>query len=96
MFGQVEGTGFEVIEEDFAASCTAGLSEGVRVDTDIRTSAADGVHRYAPDGRLISKIRIPEIVANVCFGGAGLNRLFICGTTSLYAAYLNVNGVSPI
>ncbi|MEM9048571.1 MAG: SMP-30/gluconolactonase/LRE family protein [Pseudomonadota bacterium] len=80
------------------ATCTNGLFDGFRVDRDGRiwSSAADGVHCLASDGRLIGKIHIPEIVANVCFGGAKLNRLFICGTTSLYAIFLNVNGVSPV
>ena len=80
------------------ASCTQGLFDGFRLDTQGRiwTSAGDGVHCYAPDGRLIGKLLIPETVANVCFGAAKLNRLFICGTTSLYAVYLNVNGVSPL
>ena len=80
------------------AECTNGLFDGLRLDRDGRiwTSAADGVHCYAPDGRLIGKVLIPEMVANVCFGGAKLNRLFICGTSSLYAVYLNVNGVSPV
>lgn len=80
------------------ADCTVGMFDGFRVDRDGRiwSSAADGVHCLAPDGRLIGKIQIPEIVGNVCFGGAKLNRLFICGTTSLYSAYLNVNGVSPV
>ncbi len=80
------------------AECTAGLFDGFRVDREGRvwTSAADGVHCHAPDGRLIGKVLIPEFVANVCFGGAKLNRLFICGTTSLYAVYLTVNGVSPV
>jgi gluconolactonase len=32
------------------------------------------------------------VVANVCFGGPKRNRLFICGTTSLYAIYLGVRG----
>ncbi|MEC8263736.1 MAG: SMP-30/gluconolactonase/LRE family protein, partial [Pseudomonadota bacterium] len=36
--------------------------------------------------------QIPEVVANVCFGGAKRNRLFITATTSLYAVYLNVSG----
>ena len=80
------------------AECTNGLFDGFRVDRAGRiwSSAADGVHCYAPDGRLIGKVLIPELVANVCFGGAKLNRLFICGTTSLYSVYLNVNGVSPV
>lgn len=78
------------------ADCTAGLFDGFRVDGEGRvwTSAADGVHCYATDGTLIGKIRIPELVSNVCFGGPVLNRLFICGTTSLYSAYLAINGPS--
>lgn len=80
------------------ADCKSGLFDGFRVDRDGRiwSSAADGVHCLTPDGTLIGKITIPEIVGNVCFGGPKLNRLFICGTTSLYSAFLNVNGVSPI
>jgi len=80
------------------AECTAGLFDGFRFDREGRiwTSAADGVHCLASDGRLIGKIVIPEMVANVCFGGPKLNRLFICGTTSLYSAFLSVNGVSPV
>lgn len=76
------------------ATCTSGLFDGFRLDTAGRiwTSARDGVHCYEPDGTLIGKILIPEIVANVTFGGARRNRLFICGTTSLYSAYLTVNG----
>ncbi|MEP3638838.1 MAG: SMP-30/gluconolactonase/LRE family protein [Paracoccaceae bacterium] len=80
------------------AECTNGLFDGFRLDASGRiwTSAADGVHCYDPDGTLIGKIKIPEFVANVCFGGPKLNRLFICGTTSLYSVYLDVNGVSPL
>jgi hypothetical protein len=43
-------------------------------------------------GELLGKIRVPEVVANVCFGGAKRNRLFICGTRSLYAIYLRTTG----
>jgi len=83
---------------EVVAECTSGFFDGFRLDRDGRiwTSAADGVHCLAPDGTLIGKIQIPEIVANVCFGGPKLNRLFICGTTSLYSVYLNVNGISPL
>lgn len=83
---------------DVFATCTEGVFDGFRVDRDGRiwTSAADGVHCLNTDGKLIGKVHIPELVANVCFGGSKLNRLFICGTTSLYSVFLNVNGVSPV
>ena len=74
------------------AECDAGFFDGMRIDADGRvwTSAGDGVHCFLPDGTLIGKIRIPELVANVEFGGPRRNRLFICGTTSLYACFLTV------
>jgi len=78
------------------AECTAGLFDGFRIDVhgNLWTSAFDGVHCYTPEGHLIGKIKVPEVVANVCFGGPKLNRLFICGTTSLYAVYLNTRGAT--
>ena len=77
------------------AECGNGMFDGFRLDRDGRvwTSAGDGVHAYHPDGTLLGKILLPEIVANVCFGGPKRNRLFICATSSLYAVHLNVNGV---
>jgi gluconolactonase len=78
------------------ATCTYGLFDGFRLDTkgNVWTSAGDGVHVYAPDGTLIGKIRVPEVVANVCFGGPKRNRLYICATTSLYAVYVNARGAT--
>jgi gluconolactonase len=76
------------------AQSTSGLFDGLRLDEAGRiwTSAGDGVHCYDPDGTLIGKILVPEVVANVVFGGPKRNRLFICGTTSLYAMLVQVNG----
>ena len=94
---EVKESGVALGKSKIFADCTAGIFDGFRVDRDGRiwTSAGNGVHCYLPDGTLIGKILIPELVANVCFGGAKLNRLFICGCTSLYSAYLGVNGISP-
>jgi len=76
------------------ATCTNDLFDGFRLDMsgNVWTSAGDGVHCFAPDGTLIGKIKVPEVVANVCFGGPKRNRLFICGTTSLYSIYVNAAG----
>ena len=78
---------------DFAA-CDAGMFDGFRVDTEGRiwSSAGDGVHCFAPDGTLLGKILIDEVVANVCFGGPKRNRLFICATTTLRSVYINARG----
>jgi gluconolactonase len=78
------------------ATATVGIFDGFRLDTRGRiwTSAGDGVHCYDPDGTLIGKITIPELVSNVTFGGVKRNRLFICGTTSIYSAYTTARGVS--
>jgi gluconolactonase len=40
----------------------------------------------------LGKIHIPETVANLCFGGMQRNRLYICGSTSLYAVYTSAQG----
>jgi gluconolactonase len=91
---------FEVHEDsslsggDVFATCTAGFFDGFRLDDAGRiwASAADGVHCYHPDGTLLGKVRVPEVTANVVFGGPKRNRLFICATSSLYAVLLPVNG----
>ena len=73
------------------STCEVGLYDGLRIDLhgNLWLSAGDGVHCHAPDGALLGRIRVPEAVANLCFGGPKLNRLFIAATTSLYAVYLN-------
>ena len=72
-----------------------GCSDGFRLDSDgnIWTSAADGVHCIAPDGRLLGKILVPELVSNVCFGGRAKHELYITATTSLYRVTLARSGI---
>jgi gluconolactonase len=74
--------------------------DGFRVDTDGNVWAAagwgdralDGVHVFAPNGEKIGAIHLPEIAANVCFGGVKRNRLFITASQSLYALYVDAQG----
>jgi gluconolactonase len=94
---KVDAKGAKLSGGEIFAECSAGFFDGFRVDRNGRiwTSAGDGVHCYDADGSLIGKILIPEMVANVTFGGTKLNRLFICGTTSLYSMYVTTNGSKP-
>lgn len=73
-----------------------GVPDGMRVDVNgnVWSSAADGVHCFAPDGTLIGKIKVPQTVANLTFGGPRRNRLFITATQSLYAIYLTTTGAT--
>lgn len=76
------------------AEINPGLPDGFRLDTggNVWTSAGDGVHCYSPEGALLGKIKIPEIVANLTFGGPRRNRLFITATTSLYSVFVAATG----
>ena len=73
------------------ATCDAGNFDGIRLDASGRiwAAAADGLHCFDPDGTLLGKLHIPEVVANFTFGGAKRNHLFICATSSLYAILVN-------
>lgn len=79
----------------------AGFADGIRCDVDgnIWASAGwvgdgyDGVHVFEPtEGVRIGQILLPEICSNVCFGGSKRNRLFMTGSTSLYAVYVETKG----
>jgi gluconolactonase len=50
------------------------------------------VHVFNPDGDRVAHILLPEICANLCFGGPRGNRLFMTASQSLYAVYTNVRG----
>jgi len=77
-----------------------GFADGIRVDVhgNVWSSAGwagegfDGVHIFAPDGDLIGRIHLPEICANLCFGGAKRNRLFMTASQSLYSLYTETQG----
>ena len=47
---------------------------------------------YNPEGKPIGKISLPERCANLCFGGARRNRLFMAASHSLYSLYTNALG----
>ena len=71
-----------------------GIPDGLRTDTNGRAfvSLGDGVQVFAPDGRLLGKIRTPETAANCTFGGAGKRTLFITAVSSVWSVELGVEG----
>ncbi|MCB9875066.1 MAG: SMP-30/gluconolactonase/LRE family protein [Planctomycetaceae bacterium] len=77
-----------------------GTPDGLRVDVDgnlwvgwgMGEDGLDGVSVFNPNGQLIGRIDLPERCANLCFGGRHRNRLFMCGSTSVYSLYVNTQG----
>ena len=78
----------------------SGFADGIRCDEDGNVWAAmgwvgdgyDGVHIHAPNGDRIGQIRMPDIIANLCFGGSKGNRLFMAGSQCIYAVYVETIG----
>ena len=85
-----------------------GAIDGIKVDTDGNlwcgwgwsgapgaTSAdLDGVMVFNPQGKAIGFIRLPERCANLAFGGAKKNRLYMASCHSLYALYVEAHGAA--
>jgi gluconolactonase len=77
-----------------------GCADGIRADVDGNIWIAggwvvygyDGVQCFNPEGALIGQIKLPEIGANLCFGGVKRNRLYIAASTSIYAVYVETQG----
>lgn len=60
-----------------------------------RAVGYNGVTVWSPEGKLLGRIRLPEVCGNICFGGPKRNRLFMAASQSLYAVYTATQGAGP-
>jgi gluconolactonase len=82
------------------ADFSPGFSDGIRCDMDGNVWASwgwggldtNGVRVHAPNGDRIGMVHLPEICGNLSFGGTKRNRLFMAGSTSIYAVYVEAIG----
>jgi len=54
-----------------------------------------GVLVFNPAGKLIGRIRLPEVCANLTFGGPKRDRLFMAASQSLYMLETTTQGAAP-
>ncbi|MBU2960553.1 SMP-30/gluconolactonase/LRE family protein [Citreicella sp. C3M06] len=68
------------------ATITPGVPDGLRVDHEgnVWSSALDGVHCLAPDGRCLGKICLPAQTSNLCFGGPEGTDMFITASDRVW------------
>lgn len=64
----------------------AGVPDGMKCDQhgNVWVTGPGGLWIFSPDGDLIGKIRVPELVANLAWGGADFRTLYLTATHSLY------------
>jgi gluconolactonase len=86
---------------EFISAGPDGAPDGFRLDLDGNlwcgwgmTAALDGVRIFNAAGEPIGHVALPERCANLCFGGRWRNRLFMAASHSLYALYVNTQGVA--
>ena len=81
---------FDGIACDRDGNLWCGFGSNGAPDADVE--ALDGVMVYDPAGKLIGRIALPERCANLCFGGALGNRLFMASSRSVYSLFVNTRG----
>ena len=71
-----------------------GLPDGFRVDTNgnLWTSAGPGINCYSPEGDLLGRIKFPQMVSNLVFGGPKRNRLLVTCTNEVYSIFVAATG----
>jgi len=95
----VADDGTKLVNGRIFFDATPGYADGIRCDTEGNVWAGfsggegqDGVAVFAPDGKLIGRILLPERCANLCFGGLKRNRLFMAASQSIYSLYVEAQG----
>jgi gluconolactonase len=99
----VKGGGRALSGGEVLIDAGRGTPDGMRCDVDgnlwcgwgMGSDDLDGVMIFNPEGRLIGRIALPERCANLCFGGAMRNRLFMAASQSIYSLYVGTHGASP-
>lgn len=69
-----------------------GVPDGMKCDAEgnVWVTAPGGVWVYDPAGQLLGKVSIPELPANLHWGGEDWRTLFVCASTSVYAVDVKI------
>jgi gluconolactonase len=72
--------------------------DGLKVDTDGRVYACGpgGIWVFAPDGRRLALLRLPEAPHNLAWGDSDARTLYVTALTSIYRIRLEVAGIRPV
>jgi gluconolactonase len=79
-------SGERLFASEIRSSSQNGGPDGMKCDQrgNVWVTGPGGVWVYAPSGELIGKLHIPEVVANLAWGGLELRTLYVTATHSVY------------
>ena len=80
-------SGGEVFASGIRSEAEPGGPDGMKCDAEgnVWVTAPGGVWVYWPSGALAGKLRVPEVVANLAWGGDDFRTLFLTASRSVYA-----------
>jgi gluconolactonase len=75
-----------VLASGISSPNEAGVPDGMKCDArgNVWVTAPGGVWVYSPRGEHIGRVRVPEVVGNLCWGGEDWRSLLLTASRSLY------------
>jgi gluconolactonase len=80
---------------DMSSDETDGVPDGMKIDAEGRIfcTGAGGLWVFEANGTPLGLLRLPEIPANLAFGGPDLKTMFLTARTSVYALRVTTPGL---
>ena len=75
-----------------------GGPDGLKTDVagNVWSTGPGGIRVISPQGKLLGQIKLPEVAANLAWGGADGKDLYFTGSTSIYRLRTKVAGTPPL
>lgn len=83
---------------DFTGKEGPGVPDGMKIDSrgDIWTTGPGGIRIITPEGKVLGRILLPEVAANLAWGGPNGTTLYITARTHVYRIQTLVKGYLPV
>jgi gluconolactonase len=82
---------------DLSKESGDGVPDGLKVDSlgNVWASGQGGFRIYSPKGEVLGRITLPEVAANLAWGGADAKTAYFTASTSIYRLTMKIPGHVP-